>query len=406
MRMPRVPKQLFEPQTDENGNKFYAFTYQTDADHKTGTTLGKNDLDANASLKDFKDVLSKGGDQSKGVKTSVTDDGKLVLQSMTAGDKTVMSVAGLDNLNFGESKNTALITKDMTIDQLNKLGGKNVLDADGNLAFTINGVTFSTKAPENSADGKTIKIDKGMTVEELMTKVNESGANVNMTLNDDIGFRIQNTSTQAKELSLENVTGNFFGSGTDSFTGIAPQTTNVVENLDRTKDTIASAASKMGVEGAIKGDTFSFKLTGKDGKSREFTFKTTDTLDKMMSEINSDTELGLKMSYSQITDQFTIETRATGELAKVSIENLSDKDGTDDALAFFGIADGGAQAQGTNAMIEIDGKTIYKDSNTFTLDGMEITLKDNWEVGDTVEGTCLAPRRLAWNRILTPPSIK
>jgi flagellar hook-associated protein 2 len=129
----------------------------------------------------------------------------------------------------------------------------------------------------------------------------------------------------------------------------------------------------------------SFSING-----QTFTFSEDTTLSGMMSTINSNSEAGVKMTYSSLTKGFSIVSKATGSSSKVEIENLAGNAFAETDAA-FGIA---AQTKaGQDAELKIDGQDVVKSSNTFTIDGITYTLNDeadtaiSFNVQQDVDGT-------------------
>ena len=129
----------------------------------------------------------------------------------------------------------------------------------------------------------------------------------------------------------------------------------------------------------------SFKINGE-----QFTFNRNDTLQNMVNTINSDDKAGVTMKYSRLTDMFTVTADDGGAKSYVTIENISGNAfGTHSA---FGIAAGstridGYGSKGQDADLSINGVSITKSSNDFTIDGVTYSLKNTTDqaVGFSVE---------------------
>jgi flagellar hook-associated protein 2 len=116
----------------------------------------------------------------------------------------------------------------------------------------------------------------------------------------------------------------------------------------------------------------SFSINGS-----EFTFDADTTLQTMINTVNADEDAGVTMKYSRLTDGFTITADAGGASSSVTIENISGNAfGADGA---FGIGEGttglaGFGTEGQNAVCSIEGVTVTRDSNEFTIDGITYAL--------------------------------
>nr|WP_243165031.1 flagellar filament capping protein FliD [Christensenella tenuis] len=96
-----------------------------------------------------------------------------------------------------------------------------------------------------------------------------------------------------------------------------------------------------------------------------------------MNEVNSNEDAKAKLTYSQITDSFVFTSSETGRNAVVTVGNKDGANAFGGADSFFGVAEG--EARGSDATIVIDGETISQSSNTFTLDGIQFTLKADFD---------------------------
>ncbi|HBN85045.1 MAG TPA: hypothetical protein DDZ89_14520 [Clostridiales bacterium] len=102
----------------------------------------------------------------------------------------------------------------------------------------------------------------------------------------------------------------------------------------------------------------------------EFTFSESDSLQKVMNTVNN-SEANVNMQYSSLSDSFTLSTKNTGSSAELTVENiLGNIFGVDSAL---GIHTG--TFTGADAKLQINGYDVIKQSNTFTIDGIEYNLR-------------------------------
>jgi len=103
-----------------------------------------------------------------------------------------------------------------------------------------------------------------------------------------------------------------------------------------------------------------------------FTFKSTDSLQTLINKINN-SKAGVTISYSSLSDQFTIKTKETGANRTLKIENISGNAFGESGSA-FGIVTGTYQ-NGENAKLKINGFDVERESNSFTIDGITYNLK-------------------------------
>jgi len=124
------------------------------------------------------------------------------------------------------------------------------------------------------------------------------------------------------------------------------------------------------------------------------TFSKTDTMDDIVKKINDNKNLGLNAFYDSKTDALVITTKATGENAAVWIEKVDSEDSTDPTGLDFmrnlfepseeEVAEGETTYvrfgdTGQNARLTINGLDTERESNTFDVNGVSITLHEGSE---------------------------
>ena len=110
---------------------------------------------------------------------------------------------------------------------------------------------------------------------------------------------------------------------------------------------------------------YHFNINGVD-----FEFDSSAKLSTVISRINS-SNAGVTLSYSTLTDQFSVTAKETG-----AGNNISIKDSTGNLMSAFGLTDtsGAVSTAGVNAILSVNGQTITRSSNTFEVDGAKVTL--------------------------------
>lgn len=206
---------------------------------------------------------------------------------------------------------------------------------------------------------------KQLTPNELMAKVNGSGAGVTMTYDYDKNiFQISNNDGGAVELTLGNEgldTSNFF----EVFkVGLNSGATYVRGQNTGSLDT-ATVINKLDPSFTypIKSGTFSI-----NGVSIYIDI-TTDTINDVITKVNK-SGAGVTMTYDSTTDKFSL-TSTSGERIKVGGEN--------DTSTFL-LSAGLLYSQATETTIGTEGKDAV-----FTMNGVKYT-RDSNEVNDVVPG--------------------
>jgi flagellar hook-associated protein 2 len=116
------------------------------------------------------------------------------------------------------------------------------------------------------------------------------------------------------------------------------------------------------------GNDISFAING-----QSFTFDKSTTLQQMLSTVNS-SAAGVTMTYSRLSDGFTITTRESGAERKLTIQNISGN--AFGAGGAFGIDEytGAAALSGQNAVAYINGIRVERAANSFSIDGIQYRL--------------------------------
>ncbi|WP_317380504.1 flagellar filament capping protein FliD [uncultured Intestinimonas sp.] len=120
---------------------------------------------------------------------------------------------------------------------------------------------------------------------------------------------------------------------------------------------------------------YDFKLNGKTIGS----FTEDSTLESVISAINKNSEAGVDVSFSKISNEFQFTSRETGSQGKIEMKGL--------AAELFGKAGGDVEVEGKDAIFSmaVNGKVfdgISRSGNTFDVDGLQVSLKGTF--GDYV----------------------
>ncbi len=124
--------------------------------------------------------------------------------------------------------------------------------------------------------------------------------------------------------------------------------------------------------------------TNSDGKysitinGEEITVEKDATVSGLINAVNK-SDAGVTMSYSSLTNSFTVESKEMGGAGKVEIADgslarglgLADENGTVGFTA------------GQNAIFEMNGQEIYLNDNSYTLDGTTFTFNEDMAIGET-----------------------
>lgn len=149
-------------------------------------------------------------------------------------------------------------------------------------------------------------------------------------------------------------------------------------NTNKTLDDI-----KGSLNGALALDSFSdplkttgdFDAYGLTINGKKFTFKSTDTIDNILTKVNNDSDANVTMTYSSINDSFSVTAKDGGSSSKVDIAAGNLADTLFGTSAEYTVQDG-ADA---NLKVSFDGNPanaidIVRSDNKFTLDGVDFEL--------------------------------
>lgn len=124
---------------------------------------------------------------------------------------------------------------------------------------------------------------------------------------------------------------------------------------------------------------FKFTVTA-NGVSKTFTFSVDESLNSILSKISADKDLNVSAYYDPITDKIVFKTRNTGASASISIVS---EEGGGNLFGENGAFKISGSASGKNAVVVINGITMEKSSNTFTVNGITFTLKKAMGEGES-----------------------
>jgi len=272
--------------------------------------------------------------------------------SATSGSVYISDITSLATAAKLTSSSTISPDLSFTVDtgSLSSLGGTTMnVTLDG----TTETLTFSSTATYSSAD------DVATELNTLLEDAFGSGR-VTVTNTDGVLTFTATDNSVVKIADSDNE-----GSEALDILGFDADTEICSNRLDLSK-TLADYSDLFGTD-----TTFACTINGE-----EFSFENTTTLSKVISTINS-SDAGVTISYSSISDKFTIASDETGTGSSVE---TSDTSGSFLSTIMGG---SGTSTAGTNAVVKLslDGSTdessmitITRNSNTFTINGTTYTL--------------------------------
>ena len=235
---------------------------------------------------------------------------------------------------------------------------KSTLESNGEFTFTLTldgaqkSITLK-KEDITDADGN---ITEDSVISALETEVSQKfGGYVKVNVDSEkaVSLAIDFNGEKGHELKVTGSNASAFGFEPGSSTRI-------------------STSSKLSDLG-LTGDSFSFEINGE-----KFSFTAENTVADVISAINK-SDAGVKLSYSSISDSFSMEATESGAKFGISITEtsgnfLSKIFGADKFEN--GALKADAVTAGTDAIVSINGNEFSRTSNSFTIDGVTLQLTD------------------------------
>lgn len=249
---------------------------------------------------------------------------------------------------------------DMTKDVSKTVSTSDYL-SDKTISVTLNGQTKTIKLGGITPQGSESFNDAF--VRTLNEKVADAFGNGKLTAKLD-GGKLTFTGNASDNFSISSGAGELVGLGSETLTSY----------LDTNKTLGDLLGDNMGGLTAVGQDDNGNDLYGLtiNGVTMKFTKDT--SLSSVMEAINSNTEAGVDVSYSKLTNEFVFTAKETGSAGKIEM-------GDDLAKQLFG--DSSGYTQGTDAVFTatINGKTqtFTRSTNNVDLDGLKVTLEGTFD---------------------------
>ena len=249
---------------------------------------------------------------------------------------------------------------DMTKDVTKEVSTSDYL-SDKTISVTLNGQTKTIKLDGITPQGSESFNDAF--VRTLNEKVADAFGNGKLTAKLD-GGKLTFTGNASDNFSISSGAGELVGLGSETLTSY----------LDTNKTLGDLLGDNMGGLTAVGQDDNGNDLYGLtiNGETMKFTKDT--SLSSVMEAINSNTEAGVDVSYSKLTNEFVFTAKETGSAGKIEM-------GDDLAQKLFG--DSKNYAHGTDAVFTatINGKTqtFTRSTNNVDLDGLKVTLEGTFD---------------------------
>jgi len=242
---------------------------------------------------------------------------------------------------------------------------------------------FSIKVGSGEATNLKITLEAGAGIADIVTKINEAikdkgiaGVAASMNAADELVFTNANSNASiVVSDAVETVSGEFAGeamlSGLFGGATATMQASNSLHNLGiaASKSTAFDMdATLSSLMDAAPPDSFTINgktITIKDGADVKI-----NTVKDLMNAINQ-SGAGVKMTFDSFASKFKLESNEAGVTNDINITG-----GDDIFKKVFNITTGDKQAA-TDAVFTLDGVETSRTTNTFTINGMTITLNSS-----------------------------
>ena len=313
--------------------------------------------------------VASSSDKVKVAATSSATAGSITINSVTqlATQQTAKSNSTVSKALAGKMKSAeAGIMSSEDIDNLlADIGGKSIrLTLDGKVKTLTFDETFV-----NSVNGN--KTSEGLK-NAFQTAVDTA---FGVTDPDDriLSVEVSNDQLTFSAAAGSKVTVNSVGDDSETLTnlGFAAGQSN--------KLTLSAPLKDLYFESGLDDvDSYKFSIN-----NVEFSFSKDDSLYTVMSRINS-SKAGVTVSYSSITDRFTMTANESGAGNKIDI---SETDGN--LMTAFGLTEeaGVDVTSGVNAILTVNNQEIIRSSNTMDIDGVRVTISEKTTEPTTITMT-------------------
>lgn len=379
---------LYEGQVDENGepiSKEQALVNEINRQlENQSVTIGS--------------TTYTGKDLTNNVVRAELKDGKITFADPKGNNVYVSSASGSAEALLGGKKTSSEfgkqvkeLTLDGSVQNLLQTYDVNTLDylknKSATLNITVDGVSKAIKMPTASdlkdADGNLLTgeaRDKAY-LEALQKSLDSAFGKGKLTVSDEKeGAGIQ--------FKFEAAKGSTFSVSSDHGKALGFGESGKVTSYLNTGKTLGELLDSDAFEGFDKAGTdekgnqlYSFKVNGVEiGK-----FSKDSTLDDVMNAMNNNSESGVRVNYSKITNELTFTAKDTGAASEIKFDGLS-------AALFGNTEKSSTYIKGQNAIFEasINGTSLgqmERSSNSVDIDGMTVTLKGTFGYETNEDGS-------------------
>jgi len=319
----------------------------------------------------------EGAAESPKVQVKIEADGKMIFEPNSLGHDVKIGYSGTSKDSIFNS--TVTLTD----------GGKALT---GSFSFKVDGNIYQITVDANT---------KGNTIaDKINSKLGEMKDSDGNTLSSYLSASIKDDKLVLASKASTDVT---IVAGTDGLSGVITNTKLKTANDLKNYFGVTSGSSKVEKSTSLEeifgeslwnGGGTSFTINGKEFKFDEFDpdgFKKDTNLATFIEKINS-SDAGVNISYNATNQKFTIKAQDSGKVNQIKFgqnDNLAGDAGTQKVLTALGLADASGNIDSVHtdaqdAILVVDDVETTRSTNTFDLEGMNITLNKVTENGETI----------------------
>lgn len=327
---------------------------------------------------------------ASGANFTIDSVSQLASASKLTGKDGIKGNISLDNINLDDLKASAdekgNVSFNMALDGVSKTITVNVNDIDSvdKLSTRINeqlNMKFGSGITTAVADGKLIIGAPTTDVTDIDGIANKTDRKFELTVDNEAARKalgmeevsVSNKIQVGLSLSSQGLKAN---KSTWDETEVDSSGNIVYEKEEDGTYKVDENGNKIPKKKTITG--YQFKINGEEFKIAEDT-----SITNMMKKINS-SNADVTMAYDSLNDRFTLTSKTTGQGVDINIED------TDGLMAsLFGTKDDGSFAvvDGENAILEVNGQTIERNTNSFDIQGVMVTITAETNEATTVNAS-------------------
>lgn len=337
------------------------------------------DTERKQEVADYIDSQLVAGGVGEYIRAGLDGDGNIAFEGLNGNQIGVSGTTGNAATALGVAVGTTMFDAISTSGTATSLGSTQSLGSilsGSSLTFSFNGVSqtitfdysdsdqYST--PEDMVNYLQSKLDSAYGSGKIELSFDDAGAG------DGSGSMSMKTTSDTDTLGITASTNATLMSSTS--TGILGLKTGVSNRVSFGTSISSLESNGTFANSALEADrdTYTFEINGVSIECNS-----TDALSQIVNKINN-SDAGVEAIYSTTTDTFMLVSKNSGDLGEITITN--DDGGLAETL--FGTSADHTRREGKDAILSVsfdDGYSfteITRSSNTFTLDGMNLTLNE------------------------------